>query len=80
MEAKKPCYTCKDNFIIEKKQFLLNKKIDDVKKSAAQNGFTGIIAIVPLNDGAGYKAIPQEHLTGAETIEQYISFNSGVAI
>ena len=77
--SNQPCYTCKDSFITIKRQELLNQKIEDVKAAKSKIGFTGIIAIVRRDNGTGFKEMDISSVSG-EDVEQYLSFNQGLAI
>lgn len=52
----KPCYTCKEAFINDKRQFLLNQTIEDATIAAKKDGFLGFIYVYQRSNGVGFVA------------------------
>ena len=79
---KEPCYTCGEAKWSETtRQILLRKAIEHAKEIAANNKFTGFMAIVERANKTGFMAWEASRVDNERhTVEQLIHFDNGSAI
>jgi len=75
--SKKPCYTCKKQFKQDKRQFLLEQTIEDVKSIAKKDNYSGWYFIYQRDNKIGFTST-KEKITGKRPA-QSIYFDSGIA-
>lgn len=78
--SKKPCYTCGDSFIDNKRAILLENKQEEAIEYAKKNNYTGALAIVRLADADGFKIVKADQQSETDQAVTYILFDKGEAI
>ena len=73
----KPCYTCVDKFVHDKRMYLLQQTIEDAKSVAKKDNYTGFYFIYQRANGIGFTAV-KDKIKGKRPV-QSIYFDSGAA-